>query len=76
MIQMHGGIGFTWEHIAHVHLKRAKTSQLMFGTPAEHRGRLAEILGLPLLPRDRGAKSAGPRPGRAATDGPVRRRDR
>ncbi|GAA2275458.1 acyl-CoA dehydrogenase family protein [Actinomadura luteofluorescens] len=47
MIQMHGGIGFTWEHIAHVHLKRAKTSQLMFGAPAEHRGRLAEILDLP-----------------------------
>jgi len=35
MIQLHGGIGFTWEHEAHRYLKRAKTSQLLHGTPAE-----------------------------------------
>ncbi|NKS65508.1 acyl-CoA dehydrogenase [Rhodococcus hoagii] len=39
-IQLHGAIGFTWEHEAHVHLKRAKTDQLLFGSPAWHRERL------------------------------------
>ncbi|MCP9955667.1 acyl-CoA dehydrogenase family protein [Actinomadura madurae] len=67
MIQMHGGIGFTWEHIAHVHLKRAKTSQLMFGTPAEHRGRLAEILGLP-APSTRPWREIGRAEARACRD--------
>ncbi|WP_328351033.1 acyl-CoA/acyl-ACP dehydrogenase [Streptomyces sp. NBC_00445] len=41
-IQVHGGIGFTWEHPAHLYLKRAKTSQLLFGDPAYHRERLAQ----------------------------------
>jgi alkylation response protein AidB-like acyl-CoA dehydrogenase len=44
-IQVHGGIGFTWEHDAHLFFKRAKSSQLMLGTPAEHRRQLAERLG-------------------------------
>jgi alkylation response protein AidB-like acyl-CoA dehydrogenase len=44
-IQVHGGIGFTWEHDAHLYFKRAKSSQLMFGTPAERRRQLAERLG-------------------------------
>ncbi|MFD6058176.1 acyl-CoA dehydrogenase [Rhodococcus wratislaviensis] len=39
-IQLHGAIGFTWEHWAHVHLKRAKTDQLMFGSSSWHRERL------------------------------------
>lgn len=39
-IQLHGAIGFTWEHEAHVHLKRAKTDQLLFGSSRWHRGRL------------------------------------
>ncbi|GAA1268663.1 acyl-CoA dehydrogenase [Pseudonocardia aurantiaca] len=43
-IQIHGGIGFTWEHSAHLHLKRAKSSQLLLGSPAYHRARLAELL--------------------------------
>ncbi len=43
-IQIHGGIGFTWEHCAHLYLKRAKSSQLLFGSPARHRARLAELL--------------------------------
>lgn len=38
-IQLHGAIGFTWEHEAHVHLKRAKTDQLLFGSSRWHRGR-------------------------------------
>jgi alkylation response protein AidB-like acyl-CoA dehydrogenase len=44
-IQIHGGIGFTWEHDAHLFFKRAKSSQVMFGSPVEHRLRLAERLG-------------------------------
>ncbi len=45
-IQIHGGIGFTWEHSAHLYLKRAKSSQLLFGSPVAHRARLAELLDL------------------------------
>lgn len=45
-IQIHGGIGFTWEHDAHLYFKRAKTSQLLFGDPAYHRDILAERIGL------------------------------
>ncbi|SEF02092.1 Acyl-CoA dehydrogenase [Streptomyces sp. 3213] len=45
-IQIHGGIGFTWEHPAHLYLKRAKTSQLLFGDPAYHRELLARRIGL------------------------------
>lgn len=44
-IQVHGGIGFTWEHDAHLYFKRAKSSQLMLGAPADHRKQLAERLG-------------------------------
>jgi len=45
-IQVHGGIGFTWEHDAHLYFKRAKTSQLMFGDSGEWRAKLAERLGI------------------------------
>jgi alkylation response protein AidB-like acyl-CoA dehydrogenase len=45
-IQVHGGIGFTWEHPAHLYFKRAKGSEAMFGTPAYHRDLLAARLGL------------------------------
>ena len=45
-IQVHGGIGFTWEHDAHLFFKRAKTDELLFGTPAAHRAALADTLGL------------------------------
>jgi alkylation response protein AidB-like acyl-CoA dehydrogenase len=45
-IQIHGGIGFTWEHDAHLYFKRAKSSELLFGDPAYHRARLADRLGL------------------------------
>lgn len=40
-LQIHGGIGFTWEHPSHFYLKRAKASQLLFGTPEHHRKLLA-----------------------------------
>jgi len=46
-VQLHGGIGFTWEHPAHLYLKRAKATSLAFGTPAAHRARLAELVDLP-----------------------------
>ncbi|MEU9705912.1 acyl-CoA dehydrogenase family protein [Streptomyces sp. NPDC047981] len=46
MIQLHGGIGVTWEHPAHDHLKRAHQSAHLFGPPAAHRARLAAALGL------------------------------
>lgn len=45
-IQMHGGIGITWEHEAHLHLKRAHSSSHLFGSPRLHRQRLEPLLGL------------------------------
>jgi alkylation response protein AidB-like acyl-CoA dehydrogenase len=46
MVQLHGGIGFTWEHQAHRYLKRAKTTQLLHGSPAELRRLVAERAGV------------------------------
>jgi len=46
-VQMHGGIGFTWEHPAHLYLKRAKAASLAFGTPGAHRAALAGLANLP-----------------------------
>jgi alkylation response protein AidB-like acyl-CoA dehydrogenase len=43
-IQVHGGIGFTWEHPAHLYFKRAKSSELLFGTPRQYRKKLAAAL--------------------------------
>jgi alkylation response protein AidB-like acyl-CoA dehydrogenase len=45
-IQIHGGIGFTWEHPAHLYFKRAKSSELFLGDPAYHRELLAQLLGI------------------------------
>jgi len=53
-VQLHGGIGFTWEHPAHLYLKRATSSSIAFGTPDWHRAALASLAGLPHAP-------AGPR---------------
>jgi alkylation response protein AidB-like acyl-CoA dehydrogenase len=50
MIQLHGGIGFTWEHPAHLYLKRAKTTALALGTPDRHRASLAALVDLPPAP--------------------------
>jgi alkylation response protein AidB-like acyl-CoA dehydrogenase len=49
-VQLHGGIGFTWEHPAHIFLKRAKSGSLAFGTPDRHRAALARLAGLPPPP--------------------------
>jgi alkylation response protein AidB-like acyl-CoA dehydrogenase len=46
-VQLHGGIGFTWEHPAHLYLKRAKASSVGFGTAGAHRAALAELVNLP-----------------------------
>lgn len=53
-LQLHGGIGMTWEHPVHLYLKRAKTDQLAFGHPGEHRGRLADLVDLPYEATDAG----------------------
>ncbi|MFA1539029.1 acyl-CoA dehydrogenase family protein [Actinomadura monticuli] len=45
-IQLHGGIGFTWEHDAHLYFKRAQGSRQLFGAPDRHRERLAALAGL------------------------------
>ncbi len=45
-IQIHGGIGFTWEHPAHLYFKRAKSSEVLLGTPSYHRELLAARLGI------------------------------
>ena len=45
-IQIHGGIGFTWEHDAHLYFKRAKSSELMLGEPSYHRELLAQRIGI------------------------------
>jgi len=46
-VQLHGGIGFTWEHPAHLFLKRAKADSIAFGTPYVHRAALASAVKLP-----------------------------
>ncbi|MEV6302341.1 acyl-CoA dehydrogenase family protein [Actinoplanes sp. NPDC051861] len=46
MVQMHGGLAITWEHDAHLYLRRAYDSARLFGTPAQHVRGLAEAAGL------------------------------
>lgn len=45
-VQIFGGIGMTWEHPIHLYLKRARSSEILFGTPAQHREVLATLIGL------------------------------
>lgn len=45
-IQVHGGIGFTWEHDAHLYFKRAKADSLLLGSVDSHRDRLADAIGI------------------------------
>ena len=45
-IQIHGGIGFTWEHPAHLYFKRAKSTEALLGDPSFHRERVAQQMGL------------------------------
>lgn len=43
-IQLHGGVGFTWEYDPHLYFKRARAGEQLFGTPAQHRERLARLI--------------------------------
>jgi alkylation response protein AidB-like acyl-CoA dehydrogenase len=45
-IQIHGGIGFTWEHDAHLYFKRAKSTELFLGHPSVHRKEIARLVGM------------------------------
>jgi alkylation response protein AidB-like acyl-CoA dehydrogenase len=42
-IHVHGGLGFTWEHPAHLYFRRAKSSEVLLGTPSYHRQRFARL---------------------------------
>ncbi|MEU4535335.1 acyl-CoA dehydrogenase family protein [Streptosporangium sp. NPDC023825] len=46
-VQLHGGIGMTWEHPVHLYLKRAKSAEIAFGTPGAHREAVAALADLP-----------------------------
>jgi len=46
MIQIHGGVGFTWEYDVHLYFKRAKSSETLLGDAAYHRERVARAIGL------------------------------
>jgi alkylation response protein AidB-like acyl-CoA dehydrogenase len=45
-IQIHGGIGYTWEHDLHLYVKRAKTGEAFLGTAVDHRQRVAKLINL------------------------------
>ncbi|MFB9739676.1 acyl-CoA dehydrogenase family protein [Pseudonocardia sulfidoxydans] len=45
-IQLHGGIGFTWEHPVQLYYKRAKSSEFLLGTPGHHRGLVGRAIGI------------------------------
>ena len=60
-VQMHGGIGVTWEHDIHLYLRRATLNWAMYGTPDEHRERIATLLGLD--PHPAAAGDGRPAPG-------------
>jgi alkylation response protein AidB-like acyl-CoA dehydrogenase len=49
-IQVHGGIGFTWEHDAHLYFKRARAGRTLLGSPGFHREQIARRLGLGVEP--------------------------
>jgi alkylation response protein AidB-like acyl-CoA dehydrogenase len=44
-VQLHGGMGFTWEHDAHLYFRRAQSDAVLLGGAAHHRERLAGLLG-------------------------------
>ena len=45
-IQIHGGIGYTWEHDMHLYVRRVKTNSILFGNAGQHRARVADLIGL------------------------------
>jgi alkylation response protein AidB-like acyl-CoA dehydrogenase len=60
-VQLHGGIGFTWEHPAHLYLKRAKSASIGFGTADWHRASLAWLADLPAPPAPAASSPGGSR---------------
>ncbi|NBE84057.1 acyl-CoA dehydrogenase family protein [Micromonospora rubida] len=56
-VQLHGGLGFTWEHPAHLYLKRAKAGTIAFGAADRHRAALARLADLPAPARVPGVGS-------------------
>lgn len=49
-IQLHGGIGVTWEHDLHLYLRRATVGRGLYGSPVDHRERIAPLLGMGAIP--------------------------
>jgi alkylation response protein AidB-like acyl-CoA dehydrogenase len=45
-IQIHGGIGYTWEHDMHLYVRRVRSNSILFGNAAQHRARVADLIGL------------------------------
>ena len=45
-LQVHGGIGYTWEHDLHLYLRRVESNRALYGSPEQHLDRVAEIVGL------------------------------
>jgi len=45
-VQMHGGLGVTWEHDIHIYLRRVMVDRQLYGTPADHKRRIADMIGL------------------------------
>jgi alkylation response protein AidB-like acyl-CoA dehydrogenase len=61
-VQLHGGIGFTWEHECHLFLKRAKLNQVLFGAATAHKERVAGLLFATPAPDDEPLRAAAPHP--------------
>jgi alkylation response protein AidB-like acyl-CoA dehydrogenase len=45
-LQVHGGIGYTWEHDLHLYLRRIESNRALYGSPEQHLDRLADVIGL------------------------------
>jgi len=61
-VQLHGGIGMTWEHPAHLYLKRARSAALAFGAADEHRLELSKLINLPPAPARPGREDGATAP--------------
>jgi alkylation response protein AidB-like acyl-CoA dehydrogenase len=60
-IQVLGGLGFTWEHPAHLYFRRARAAAVLFGTKAQHRAALADRLGFRCTAAGRSRRARSPR---------------
>ena len=58
-LQVHGGIGFTWEHDMHLYVKRAQLDQVSYGDAAFHRDRIATLSRRASTPASRSPEHAG-----------------